>query len=261
MKKAVFSLLAAAVLLTSCAQKEATVPVLEPVEATQPVVEAAVTETTVPAPAAVEPDAGRLAYQTILENFAAGHTLPDWDVEWMDGFGDIENNEFALADVDGDGQEELILRYTTAPMAGMFEVVYGLDGGNPIQKLSVFPATTYYTGGLVEAGWSHNQGLAGEFWPYTLMGYNPSAREYEVIAHVDAWDGTIHPTDYEGNPYPKELDSDGYGTLFLVTQGEETETMAKSAYDRWHEALFGSAAPIPLEFRKLTAQNIAAITE
>lgn len=250
-------LLLAAVLLAGCAKNEP--PAAQPVETTAPAVRTEIVETAVPTQPDAAPDARRQAYQQLLGNFAENHSLPNEDVPWMDGFGDIENNQFAIADVDGDGQEELVLRFSTAPVAGMCEWVYGFDGTNLSLKLSVFPDTTYYTGGLVEAGWSHNQGLAGEFWPYTLMGYNPAAREYEVIAHVDAWDSVIFPKDFEGNDFPRELDTDNSGILFLVTQGDETETMTKTAYDQWRAALFGSAAPIALDYQNLTAENIAAI--
>lgn len=259
MNKRMMTLLAAAVMLTGCAATEA--QQTQAAVTTPPAVQAEIAETTIPTQAAAEPDEHRLAYRQLLEYFVENHGLPDEDVQWMDGFGDIENNEFAIADVDGDGQEELLLRFSTAPMAGMCEWVFGYDGEKIIRKLAVFPNTTYYTGGLVEAGWSHNQGLAGEFWPYTLLGFNPSAMVYEVIANVDAWDSAIHPKDFAGNDFPKELDTDGSGILFLVTQGEETETMTKSAYERWHDSLFGSAAPIALDYQAMTPEGIAAVAE
>ncbi len=49
--------------------------------------------------------------------------------------------------------------------------------------------TTYYDNGYVAAGWSHNQGVAGDkLWPYTLYRYDSSAGKYVQEAAVDGWD-------------------------------------------------------------------------
>ena len=40
-------------------------------------------------------------------------------------------------------------------------------------ELSEFPGAVYYDNGLALVGWSHNQGLAGDFWPTVSIQYNP----------------------------------------------------------------------------------------
>lgn len=257
MKKQWMAAVLAGLLLAGCAQeppKETeTQPTIVETEAPE------VPETTA-APILHAPDARHMAYQQLLETFVSTCTLPEVEFERMEGFGEMSLNQFALADVDGDGEDELIIRYTTAPTAGMCEWVYGFDGEQVYLELTAFPNITYYTGGLAEAGWSHNQGMAGyEFWPYTLLGYDPSTRSYTAIATVDGWNGTLYPTDYEGTPFPKELDTDGSGMLYLVSQGEETQTLSQTQYNDWHAALFGSAAPINIPYQYLTPETIREI--
>lgn len=267
MNKKVIALGAAAVLmltLAACTKEE---PAVTEPETTAETVAETVPETTAavivaqPEPAAQHTP--RLeAFRRVLEQYAFEHVLPDGtDIGYDVNFGPMENNEFAICDVDGDGEEELILTQATAPVAGMCQWVYGYDAetDSVYEKLSIFPNTDYYTGGLVLGGWSHNQGMGGELiWPYTLMGYNPSARVYEVICHVDSWDKS-RGVDWEGNAYPEDKDPDDVGTVFLVTQNGETTILSKAEYDAWRAELFGSSELIELNILKMTEDNIRAV--
>ena len=77
-----------------------------------------------------------------------------------------ESTYFALYDVDGDGQEELLLNWTGASMADTVEYIWGYGDNGTHVELCEFPALTCYDNGVIEAQWSHNQGLAGEFWTH-----------------------------------------------------------------------------------------------
>ena len=41
---------------------------------------------------------------------------------------------------------------------------------------------------------------------------------YEFTANVDAWDKTLSETDYEGNTYPEDVDKEGAGIVYLITE-------------------------------------------
>lgn len=206
------------------------------------------------------------AYEEVLKTLLYDYKTPDGTQVWFDnGFGEITKNSFAIADVDGDGEQELVIWFSTAPTAGMCGWVYGFDGEQIYEETSVFPAMVFYTGGLMKAEWSHNQGLAGDkLWPYTLMGYNPETRAYEVIAQVDAWDRALRATDFDGVPYPSEIDAEKAGVIYMVTQlvgGEPvTDTIGKSAYDAWYAGIFGSAEEITLDPQMLTEENVLAVS-
>lgn len=255
--------------LTGCAQSAAPTETTLP-EFTQVTEETTPTEETFPAAPLQEkePDLSRLprlaAYQAVLERLCSDLIAPDGQELVLDpSFGDMSQNTFAIADVDGSQGEELVIWFRTGPTAAHCAWVCGYDeeADSIYVETAVYPLTDFYTGGLLRAGWSHNQGLAGgDFWPYTLMGYNPADRTYEVIAHVDAWDRTYRAFDFENKPFPKDIDREDAGIIFFVTQNGETETLSKTDYTAWEEAIFGSARPIELEPLPITEENIQAVT-
>ena len=152
-------------------------------------------------------------------------TLPDGtDLSAEIGdYSTIEDNKFAVYDVDYDGEEELVFSFSTSSMAGMREIIYGYDAekDDVYVEGSVFPATTYYEGGYLKVGASHNQGKAGSFWPYYLYKYNPDTKEYEEFAFIDAWDGNMFDDDeYPGNKFPSEYDKDGDKMLYYIYDQE-----------------------------------------
>lgn len=210
------------------------------------------------------------AYEHILEQFYNDHNAPDGEQLFLDepAFGYLNENTFAIADVDSDGIDELILTFSTAPIAGMCTWVCGYDAETDTAyvELSVFPDTTFYTGGLLEAGWSHNQGLAGELlWPYTLLRYDPALREYQVYAQVDAWDRNLAEIGFDGVPFPEDADPEGTGAVYLITtqnaDGQwDTDTVSRPVYDAWRSAILGDAKPIALEYLNTTPDNIHAVS-
>ena len=111
------------------------------------------------------------AYKAAVEKLVNDKVFPtgeDTGFEADSFFGDMDENKYAIADVDSDGKDELIISFTTAPVAGEVEQVYGYNDADGTLKLKLneFPLVTYYTNGIAEVGWSHNQGWAGDrLWP------------------------------------------------------------------------------------------------
>ena len=126
----------------------------------------------------------------------------------------MAQNQFAVWDVDGDGREELILLYTTT--AGERGFVFDWDeaSGELRTQLEEFPLLTFYENGAVMAGWSHNQGKGGDFWPYFLYQYLPETDGYQQVGAVDAWDRALG---IEG--YPDQVDRSGTGFCLLYLRG------------------------------------------
>lgn len=137
------------------------------------------------------------AYILTLQNLYSNRIWPDGTV--VDVMGDISDNTFAVYDVDGDGEDELIIKYTSSSMAGMIEAVYGYDDeiGALYQKFSDFPALTFYDNGFIRADASHNQSDDPDAWPYTMYQYNEDARVYEAVGSGVTNDGSIQS--YVGN--------------------------------------------------------------
>ena len=170
-------------------------------------------------------------------------------------------NQFAVCDVDGDGREELVLLYTTSYMAGQLGLIYDTDetGGLRLQ-FSEFPLLTFYDNGTVQAGWSHNQGLAGDFWPYTLYVYDPETDRYTDAGSVDAWSRDLQP---EG--YPADTDASGTGFVYYLYQDLGAEYGKLSPVDEdkylsWREEYLSGAAELELPWQSLTAEHIQTLT-
>lgn len=205
------------------------------------------------------------AYSDALENLIQTHILPDGTDAAEPSGGDMAQNEFALYDVDHDGKEELLLMYTNTYMAGQAEYVFAYDAETKkLQtELSEFPMLTFYDNGTIKAGWSHNQGRAGEFfWPYSLYQYDPNSDSYVLIGMVDAWDKNYSETDDQNNPFPSEIDQSGTGFVYYIMedgQYDNTHPVDASEYNEWINTYIGNASEIQIQYMDLTEENISQI--
>lgn len=123
------------------------------------------------------------AYEAALTTLYNEHVLPDGsDNGYYEG--DETGNNFLIYDIDGDGRKELTINYTTTYMAGMVAAIYEYNeqSGQLRNEFQEFPALTFYDNGKIRADWSHNQGYAGNFWPFTLYEYNEIRDAYVAVA-------------------------------------------------------------------------------
>lgn len=149
-------------------------------------------------------------------------------------------------------------------MAGMVEKIYDFDRNtNAVtEEFEEFPNLTFYDNGIIEAGLSHNQGLAGDFWPYSLYKYDNESDTYRFMGTVDAWDKSVAETGYDEKPFPKEIDKNGNGIVYYITSNGTTNItnpIDKEKYDQWHDSYIGNAKKVNLPFMKLTKENIDSI--
>lgn len=204
------------------------------------------------------------AYIDILENIYTNHKLPDGsEMDFFEG-SDISENKFAVYDIDQDGKDELIIEYSTASMAGMVELIYGFDSNTNtvIEEFVEFPYLEFFDNGTIKAGWSHNQGLAGDFWPFTLYQYDEKEDRYNSVGMVDAWDKSFWETDYEGNYFPEDSDIDGDGIVYyMMLDGEYERNKAVNIeeYKQWYNSYVGDAKTVEIPFVRLTQENIQGI--
>lgn len=204
------------------------------------------------------------AYNSILEGVLINHTFPDGKDYGYDDYYDISENQFAVYDIDRDGKDELIIEYITTAMAGMVVKIYDFNSSTntPTEQFSEFPNLTYYNNGVIEAGWSHNQGLAGDFWPYTLYRYDQESDTYIEVGMVDAWDKSMSETDNEGKHFPDDIDKNGDGVVyFIMLNGkyENDNPVDLEEYNQWHDSYVGGAEKVKVPFMKLNEENINSI--
>ncbi len=206
-------------------------------------------------------EAMREAYSCVLKDLYYNHMFPGQQNCGYDDFNDMSENRFAVYDIDRDGKEELIIEYTTTIMAGKVEKIYDFDNASNMvrEEFSEFPALKFYDNGVVWAEWSHNQGVAGEFWPYTLYQYDSKADAYIEVAMVDAWDRSLAER-YNGNLFPVEADIDGDGIVYYIMgpgEYELNEPVDLERYNQWKSSYVGEAEQLEIPFQELTEENIS----
>lgn len=219
-----------------------------------------------PAPSA-SGDGMLIAFRAALETIYNDHLYPNGDPVDVPDFCEMENNVFAICDVDGDGTDELIYRNNDSTMAGMVCTVFGYTdtaGGVLFTEVSGFCGMTFYDNGALTIDASHNQGLAGnaDFWPYSIYQYDPGQDGYLSMGYADAWDGTIFPQDFNGKAFPEDLDQDGDKVIYQITYpGDEvTETWLDGpGYFQWRDFYLSGAAELEIDWKSMTPENIGAV--
>ena len=200
-------------------------------------------------------DSSQEAYAAVLRNLLQDDISPEGGNAHMDPSGDRGMdpplNSFAVSDVDGDGQEELVLLQSCEIYAGYRGYVLAYDPVSGAVKiaLSEFPDLTFYDTGAVTAGSSHNQGLGGRFWPYTLYTYDAQTDTYRTEGWVDAWDRQIWENNPDFAPFPDELDTSGTGFLYYITDAQTSERVGPvdaSVYEAWRDQYLDVDGTLPL---------------
>ncbi len=205
----------------------------------------------------------RKKYQEIVTDFMNNKVLPGAVIDdYGDDFGTMEQNQFAICDVDSDGTEELLISYVTTTMSSMAEwvVKYDIDNDAVVIELEEFPAVTYYTEGKAITGWSHNQGFSGgDFWPYSYYVYEDG--EYVLKADVDSWSKEISQTDYYGNPFPDDKDTDGTGVVYILSLDDNVSIFSESEYNKWYSGILAGTEKIVPQYLTITEENVKLITQ
>lgn len=250
MKKMIILLLAL-VLLAGCAK--AAPAETQKVSATEPTIDPTVERLT--------------AYEDTLKRFYQDRIAPDGQTIEMDSsFGTIDQNRFAVADVNGDGKEELVLSFSTIYTAGMAAWVCGYDSAEHRVTVEaiLFPGLAFYPNGILRADASHNHGLAGDvIWPHALYRFDAEKGTYEMIAQVDAWCRDFAETNFNGDSYPTDADPDGLGYVYIRSTEAtnwEPEYLSKADFDVWTESILNGAEPLVLPYLDTTLDNISAVS-
>ena len=116
---------------------------------------------------------------------------------------------------------------------------------------------TFYENGIITAGWSHNQGKAGEaLWPYTLYRYDAGQQVYQAVAMVDAWSKNA-----VADAFPEEVDQSGTGVVYYIMKdGYDLSNPREAAdYIAWRESLLAGSAELEVTYLPLTRENIQSL--
>ena len=208
------------------------------------------------------------AYRSALEAIYNDHLYPNGDPVDVPAAALMENNHFAIFDVDGDGQDELIYENGDATTAGMMTTVFGsmpsADGVKLFTELSGFPGMDFYDNGVIIDYASHNHGLAGtaDFWPHTVYQYDFGQDGYLFMGYADAWSGETFPTNFADQPFPDDLDMDGDKVVYSLTffGDVRTETWIDGPeYLKWRDSYLEGASRLELPWQSMTTENILSV--
>lgn len=176
-----------------------------------------------------------------------------WDTT-EPGFNWVEDDLFAIADIDGDGKAELTFKRLAACVAGYWGLAYtyNTDTKNVEVKYNTGPYAAYYATGYVRFDISHNQGPSS-IWPCTYGKFENG--QIVLLYDVSNWDKSL--SSYE---FPDEQDLDGDGCIYYITDREtgETRTVDNPEYDAFMQGL-NIGEEMQLDYKGYTAENVNAI--
>ena len=197
---------------------------------------------------------GNVHYIKAIDRLINDRLLPDGQEAYV-GEGKGAGNKAVFMDIDQDGRKELLLDIGGTCMADMGIYVYQLNEslGEANQfgrELVAWFDTDFYTNGLAVEQASHNHGYSDlpDFWPCSVAKYDAKADAYKDIWDVDAWEKSRREEDRDGNPFPDDIDTDGDGVVYRITNMETGELimMDKEDYQFWCSSLLQGAEMIKI---------------
>ena len=215
-------------------------------------------------PPAAEPifaETRQEAYSLVMSGIIEKNVFPDGSsAECFRG--EMEDNKFAVCDVDGDGGEELIIIFTTTDVAGMHGRVYDYDEetGTVVEEWGTSYNVRFLDNGYAITENYHNQ-THGELWPYYLYSYLPETDSYEAIAWVHSRNRDL--SEEIGFDYPYDADTSDYGEVYYIDEDlsdssayEEETPVDITEYEAWLDSKIGDAKEINVEYFPITQENI-----
>ena len=156
--------------------------------------------------------------------------------------------QYALADIDGDGSSELLVRYPSS--TGTREVIctYDADGNLTVTGNGLYGGT-YYDNGSVVTGASDPQGYSsGVLSPYSIY-VNDGGNYYKSVT-VAGWNSELSSTEDGENTFPDYIDEDGNGHVYMIygAGGDGAEIVDDAEYFSWYAAIMGDAQPVSISY-------------
>lgn len=169
-----------------------------------------------------------------------------------------DENLYAVMDINWDGVEELLVNIRDYGSGSAPLLIYRFDQTTMEMKEQLCTSDhirNLYGNGVMEVNTGQNRGLAGDFWPYIVYQYNGVTGIYSEAGFVDAWDGNIHPTDSDGNPFPEQLDQDGDKMLFFLDHDYD-HPVDNAQYEQWSDAFVGDADAMEIDWYVLDEEQL-----
>ena len=163
---------------------------------------------------------------------------------------DIEKCSFAVADVNDDGTDELLIHFSeTMPIHIRTEIVT-IDNNNQLVSLGSYYGIhpEFYKYGYMVLKTSHNQTPGETIWPYGVHSFSYYTNEFEKIYNAYCIDKNSNYM----NQYNPAEDLDHDGVIYVVND----EKLTKAQYDVYVNAYIPSKNKLNISWKKITNSNI-----
>ena len=170
-------------------------------------------------------------------------------------------DDYAVFDIDGDGREELIISFRTAPSAYhrayIFE--YYTDTHEWHYEGEFTPGSDIYDNGVI-ISYGHHANPRSTIMHYGVLRYDPESDTYETLGYVDSWGRDIEIEISGGiGDYPEEYDTDNAGVVYLLWGFDGTDEIryySQSAYEEFLEELYGDSETISIPYNDMVLENL-----
>lgn len=190
-----------------------------------------------------------------------------WEAyERKEDLSSIANNAYAIADVDLDGKDELILCYnmyfTMTYRGYIYEYDPETDKWNEEFCGTPYNITFYDNGTITHEDAKNQNNYSDEVFPYTISRYNSKEDKYEEFAHIGCFDKEYFKIrDLELPDSFIKTDKEKAGIvyeLYYGSNGNELEYKSKTEYKSFLKNTLGKK--IKVKFKSFKLKNIKAIT-
>ena len=181
--------------------------------------------------------------------------------EYVEESMDIEEDQFAIADIDQDGKEELIIQFTDTYMAGQYSAIWSWNDATGTMELQQEMGTScdYYSNGMLVEYASHNHSYGFAVWPSEIYKYDTVSGQYQHFASVSSADAEV---DTEGVLYSTDKDADGDGIIYFFDMDGQVETpLTETEYQSYCDQYIPESEKIELNWMNLTQTNIDGLAQ
>lgn len=178
--------------------------------------------------------------------------VPEYDHE------QIEENSFAISDIDQDGKEELLVQISATSAADMIAYIfdYDEDSKKVVSRWMGAPAFDVYENGAICDYSYRNQTGSDKVWPFALHQYDVKKEKYIYI-------GSAHSVEEEWSMqlYNEEEDTDKDGIIYYILEGDSIERKAhtKKEYEKWLYSYLGGAEKLFIPWERLWDYNVEGL--
>lgn len=168
---------------------------------------------------------------------------------------EVTYNEFRIADVTGDGIEDLAVDFVDTYTAAMYSRIYSCNENGIYSVDTTGVGTIFYTGGVMEEPASHNHTMGFEVWPTYILQLKNG--KFEEIAGYHCRENLVEG----GFPYYADKDGDGIVYYFNTADNmyNEDNPIDYKEFKSKYDSVMKGHEEINVKPQNLTWSNIQAI--